>query len=73
MSAVLVERDECREPEVEYPTERAEDVGTAFGVVTVTLSCTVSNQGVQIVQPEPREIVVSASATVDLFRARSTP
>lgn len=73
LAAVLIERDECDVPIVDYPTARRDDAGTTFGVVTVTLSCSVSNRGVEVVQDRPRDLTLSASATVDLFRARSSP
>ena len=73
----LVSRDTVGAIMREIRARTAAPVATAaylaLGVVTVTLECSASNRGVELVQDDPRPEVFTASATVDLFRARSTP
>ena len=55
------------EPPPERTSERTSDVDV--GVVRVTITCQVSNRGVELIN-RPYDEAVTAVATVDFFRAR---
>jgi len=66
IEAMAEEDDGCGAPTVDYPTARAADVGTAFGVVTVSMTCRLAGSSRVGVSAESERF--SAAATVDLFR-----
>ena len=70
-SAILLDSSSCQsfELDVDYPTAPS-GAGTSFGLVTVRLACSVSDQGIEAVQQGARTEAVTAVAAVDLFRAR---
>lgn len=70
VGSMLVDPDVCPSPPtvaVSYPSA---GVG---GRVTVTVSCTGSNRGIEVVQPGARGETFTASASLDDFRARRAP
>lgn len=71
--AMLVDSDACPAPEidVDYPTAPPANAGITSGFVEVTITCEVSNRGVEVIQSGAREESVTAVATVDFFRAGS--
>lgn len=75
IAAMLVDDDACRAPDVvvDYPDVPAPASGTAFGTVHVTVRCSVSDRGIEVVADGPATESFTASASVDLFRAREVP
>jgi hypothetical protein len=77
--AMLVDADACASPDVavEYPNVPLPGSGpaggTAFGTVRVTVRCSVSDRGLELAGVGTDDEVFTASATIDLFRARRTP
>jgi Flp pilus assembly protein TadG len=73
--AMLVDTDACSEPAVavDYPTAPPPNAGITSGFVEVTITCQVSNRGVEVIQSGAREESVTAIATVDFFRASGSP
>lgn len=67
--AMLTDTDSCSDPQVgvRYPT--AGQTATGDAIVTVTVTCRVSDRGVEVVQPGLRTEAATAYATVDQFRA----
>lgn len=73
--AMLTDSDACPDPSigVVYPRPGAPTSGISFGLVEVTIRCTVSDRGIEVVQSGSREQVVTAVASVDFFRASGAP
>jgi Flp pilus assembly protein TadG len=69
--AMLVEDPACSEPTiaVDYPTSSPARAGDTRGFVEVTITCHVSNRGVEVIRPDRSVEVVTAIAAVDFFRA----
>lgn len=68
--AMLVSEGTCTDLRVvPSPLRVDEAVGTSLGTRSVTIFCTVPNEGVGQVLPDPVELSATAHATVDLFRA----
>ena len=67
---MLVEETTCRRDDrrVIVPNEPSRGVGLASGLIEVTVTCTMSNRGVEEITT-PRTRSVTAYATVDRFRA----
>lgn len=72
-NAMLADSSNCDEPFVvtifESPSGSASVSGFAVGMVHVTITCDVSNRGVEVIN-QPYSESVTAAATVDFFRAR---
>lgn len=70
-TAMLTDPDACTDPgvDVHYP---AVDVGTD-AVVSVTVTCIVSDRGIVAVHPGARVEQATAYATLDRFRAETGP
>ncbi len=64
--AMLTNPDTCSDPTV---TVDLADF-RAGGVVGVSVRCSVSNRGVEVVQPSSNEQAVVAYATIDFFRGQ---
>jgi hypothetical protein len=73
--AMLVDRDACIDPSilVSYPVAPSAVAGISAGLVEVTITCDVSDRGVELVQSGTREESVTAVASVDFFRAGGGP
>ena len=56
---------------VDYPPAPPPGATNTIGMVEVTLSCSVSNRGIEAVQSGSRADSVTAVAAVDFFRART--
>jgi len=70
VDAMLVDEDACpggADVTVSYPG------GPVGGTVTVTVQCAGSSRGIELVQPGARAEAFTATATVDVFRARRAP
>lgn len=68
--AMLVSNGTCADLRVSpSPLRVDEAVGTSVGTRSVTIFCTVPNEGLSQVLSEPIELSATAFATVDLFRA----
>jgi hypothetical protein len=69
--SMLATSSNCTEPTVvtEYPPIPAPASGINVGIVRVTISCRVSDRGVEVIN-QPYDETVTAVATVDFFRAR---
>lgn len=67
---MLVDDTTCRRDDrrVTVPNEPSRGVGLASGLIEVTVTCTMSNRGVEEITA-PRTRSVTAYATVDQFRA----
>ena len=68
--AMLADSSNCNEPTIltSYPARPAPSSRVTVGVVRVTITCSVSNRGVEVIT-QPYDEVVTAVATVDFFRA----
>ncbi len=64
--AMLTNPDTCSDPTVTIDL----DDFRAGGVVGVSVRCSVSNRGVEVVQPSSNEQAVVAYATIDFFRGQ---
>lgn len=75
VDAMLVDDDACREPvvSVDYPTRPDPGAGIAFGTVEVTVRCSSSTRGLELVRDVESDWTFTASATVDFFRSRVEP
>lgn len=75
VAAMLVDDDACAAPSVavDYPSTPDARTGASLGTVRVTVRCTVSNRGVEMVAAGPSDEAFTATATVDVFRARGQP
>ncbi len=73
--AMLVDVDACPDPSISvvYPTPGSSTSGISFGLVEVTIRCSVSDRGIEVVQSGPRDHVVTAVASVDFFRSSGAP
>ncbi len=73
--AMLVDDDTCADPAVVvvYPSAPPPNAGITSGFVEVTITCGVSNRGIEVVQDGVRDESVTAVATVDFFRAQGAP
>lgn len=71
VDAMLGDSANCDEPSVVtvYPPIPPPNSGVDVGIVRVTVSCQVSNRGVEVIN-RPYDESVTAVATVDFFRAR---
>ena len=58
---------------VVYPQPGSPASGISFGLVEVTITCEVSDRGIEVVQSGPRDQVVTAVASVDFFRSTGAP
>lgn len=68
--AMLVDPGTCSDLEVRRPELRVEEaIGTSIGTWTVTILCTVPNEGVRGVVRAPVTLSATAFATVDMFRS----
>lgn len=67
--------DGCRQPAITvvYPPVPAATSGISSGTVEVTVRCTVSNRGIELVRPDDRTQVATATASIDFFRAGDEP
>jgi Flp pilus assembly protein TadG len=69
--AMLADSSNCSDPSVvtayQPPTESTS--GVDVGLVRVTITCEVSNRGVEVIN-QPYDETVTAVATIDFFRAR---
>jgi Flp pilus assembly protein TadG len=69
--AMLADSPNCSDPSVvtayQPPTESTS--GVDVGLVRVTITCEVSNRGVEVIN-QPYDETVTAVATIDFFRAR---
>ena len=74
-SAMLVDADACPIPsiDVDYPLAPPPGAGITSGFVQVTITCEVSNRGIEVIQEGSREESVTAVASVDFFRAAGSP
>ena len=70
-TSMLAVSPNCDDPRVvtSYPIAPATSSVIKAGVVRVTISCRVSNRGVEVIN-RPYDETVTAVATVDYFRAR---
>lgn len=70
-AAILADSSNCNDPTVitayQPPPAGATDV--EVGVVRVTITCEISNRGVEVIN-QPYDETVTAVATIDFFRAR---
>jgi Flp pilus assembly protein TadG len=65
-AAMLVDEHTCAAPRVRVDTSRF----APGGVVSVTVSCTVSTKGLELINPPtPDALTATAIATIDPFRA----
>jgi Flp pilus assembly protein TadG len=73
--AMLVDSDACSDPGVRvvYPQAGAAAPGISFGLVEVTIQCSVSNRGIEQVRTRSHDEEVTAVASVDFFRAVGQP
>ena len=68
--AILADSSNCNDPSVFTAFEPSQtSSGIRVDMVRVTISCEVSNRGVEVIN-QPYDETVSAVATVDFFRAR---
>ncbi len=67
--AMLTNPDTCHAPVVDVDTSDFR----AGGSVAVTIVCTATNRGVEVVQPAAREYSTRAVARIDPFRATEQP
>lgn len=68
--AMLVNPGTCSDLDVRPPELRVDDaIGTTVGTWSVTIFCTVPNEGVRGVVREPVTLSATAFATVDMFRS----
>ena len=63
--AMLVDVDSCAAPAVSISTRRF----APGGVVSVTVTCSASNRGIEVVQAGARVESVTAHATIDRYRS----
>ena len=75
VDAMLVDEDACSTPvvTVDYPSPPASRPTTSFGTVRVTVRCSVSDRGLELLGTGPGDELFTAAATIDLFRARDAP
>ena len=75
VAAMLVDGDACASPDVTvaYPSTPPPGTATAFGTVRVTVRCSVSDRGLELLGTGPGTEAFTAAATIDLFRAREAP
>lgn len=71
VDAILGDSSNCNDPRVSTSDPPAPAPGSGFtvGLVRVTVSCEVSDRGVEVIN-QPYDESVTAVATVDFFRAR---
>ncbi len=71
VDAMLGDSSSCDDPSVVtvYPPTPPRGSAIAVGIVRVTVSCRVSDRGVEVIS-QPYDDSVTAVATVDFFRAR---
>lgn len=69
--SILADSSSCTDPSVVtvYPPVPPPGSGIDGGIVRVTVSCEVSDRGVEVIT-DPHDETVTAVATVDFFRAR---
>lgn len=75
VTSMLVDEDACASPDifVDHSDVPAPGSGTAFGTVRVTVRCSVSDRGLDLIGAEVADEVFTATATIDLFRTREAP
>jgi len=75
VTAMLIDQDGCVQPDVRvaYPSAPEPGAGIAFGTVEVTVRCTTSDRGVELVRDGDGDVTFTAAATIDFFRSRSEP
>jgi Flp pilus assembly protein TadG len=75
VAAMLVDDDACTSPDVtvDYPSTPAPGSATAFGTVRVTVRCSVSDRGIELLGTGPGDEEFTATATIDLFTSREAP
>lgn len=68
--AILADSSNCNRPsvEVDFPAPEGSS-GVQVDLVRVTITCEVSNRGVEVIN-QPYAETVTAVATIDYFRAR---
>ena len=73
--AMLTDSDACPDPSISvlYPRPGAHVQGISLGLVEVTIRCSVSDRGIELVHPGSREHVVTAVASIDFFRGSGAP
>ncbi|MFW2335011.1 hypothetical protein [Ilumatobacter sp.] len=71
VETILADSPNCDDPTVVtvYPPAPPPGSGVDVGIVRVTVSCEVSDRGVEVIN-QPYDESVTAVATVDFFRAR---
>lgn len=71
VDAILGDSANCDDPSVVtvYPPAPPPSSGVDVGIVRVTVSCQVSDRGIEVIN-QPYDESVTAVATVDFFRAR---
>jgi Flp pilus assembly protein TadG len=69
VEAMLTNADTCGSPVVDVDTSEFRPGGR----VAVTVTCSASNRGVEVVQPDAREHSTRAVARIDQFRAVEGP
>jgi Flp pilus assembly protein TadG len=67
--AILADSSNCNDPSVFTAYQPASTSSVDVGVVRVTITCEVSNRGVEVIN-QPYDESVTAVATIDFFRAR---
>lgn len=75
VAAMLVDDDACAAPvvTVEYPPVAAGGSAATMGIVRVTVRCTVSSRGLELVGARPTDEAFTATASIDFFRDGSEP
>jgi Flp pilus assembly protein TadG len=68
VEAMLTDADTCSDPTAAFDMSRFGPGGS----VAVTVSCTVSSRGLELLDPPARTFTVTATATIDAFRAAET-
>lgn len=75
VAAMLVDDDACAAPvvTVDYPSAVAGGWAGTRGIVRVTVRCTVSTRGLELVGARPTDETFTATASIDFFRDRGEP
>lgn len=75
VEAMLVDADACATPvvTVDYPSAPSDAAPNSYGTVRVTVRCVVSGRGLELAGVGPRDEAFTATASIDLFRARPAP
>lgn len=65
VEAMLTDADTCSDPRAAFDLSQFR----AGGSVAVSVSCSVSSRGIELINPPARTFTVTASAGIDAFRA----